>query len=235
MLFIGSAVLPPSLPALADDASIGLSLAPLLGRHEESGLRANIAPVPIPIVQVRGRKGSVELSAEGLPFTLPIDAHSDPQSSSTRLSFFDAVLRAYVPGDRFSAGIGALVYNQTTIYGPPADVVNASRVAGARYEIGVGLLRDVRRLRLLLDLMPNMHGDVYFRPSLLGGREFRTAEAGSQVELQLQGSSQHGPLRLEYGVRYIDYVTKFVKGNSLADRNVGLLPFITFFYRMGRS
>lgn len=221
------------LAALADDASVGLSLAPLLGRHEESGLTSQSASIPIPILQVRGRRGSVELFAEGLPVSLPIDERGSVQSFSTRLTFFDAILRAYARDDRFSAGVGTLVYDQTTSY-TPSSVIDASRVAGARYEIGIGLLRDARRLRLLIDLMPNMQGDVHQHLPARGSGEVKSVEAGSQVELELQVLNERGPLRFEYGARYVNYVTKFTRDGTLADRNVGLLPFITFVYRIGR-
>ncbi len=47
--------------------------------------------------------------------------------------------------------------------------------------------------------------------------------------------NERGPLRLEYGVRYLNVVTKATQDCLLVDRNVGVLPFVTFNFGIGRS
>jgi len=229
--------------ALADDASFGVSLAPLLGRHVESGLRTALPPLPIPILHARGRVGAVEVYAEGLPESPSIDEVNGSQRLSTRLSFFDAVVRGYGRGDRVSLGIGELIYNQATRYdidvGSRArpnvlSTLNTSRVVGARYELGLSLARMPEALRFLVDVEPAMHGVVNVgSPFSFEGTQ-ALGESGSQVEMQVRAHSYRGPLEFGYGLRYLNYVTKFDSGGALADRNTGFLPYVTVGYHVGR-
>jgi len=217
--------------ARADDASLGVSLAPLIGTHEETGLKETVPPIPIPILQARGRIGNVELFVESFPSSPQIvEGGGRSEQLSTNLAFFDAVIRGYALRDHLSVGVGELVYNQSTTYTPPGTV-DASRVVGGRYELGFGLLRDAPKLRLFVDLMPSLSGTVH--ASLVDG--FRPAaqpEAGSQVEVQLRSDHVHGAFEFDYGARYVNYTAKFVRGGSLADLNTGILPFATFAYRI---
>ena len=217
--------------ACADDASLGVSLAPLIGTHEETGLKDSVPPIPIPILQARGRLSNVELFVESFPFSPNIvEGGGRTEHLSTNLAFFDAVIRGYVLQDRVSVGVGELVYNQSTTYAPPGTV-DASRVVGGRYELGVGLLRNARTLRLLVDLMPSLTGVIH-ATSPNGFRSANQPEAGSQVEVQLRSDHVHGPFEFDYGARYVNYTAKFVHGGSLADLNTGVLPFATFAYHI---
>lgn len=229
--------------AAADGASFGLSLAPLLGRHVESGLRTALPAVPIPILHVRGRAGPAEIYAEGLPGSPRIDESNGPERLSTHIAFFDAVVRGYVARDRLSVGIGELVYNQATRYNVDegsllrpriVSAINSSRVVGLRYELGLGLLRHSNAVRLLVDLEPEMHGTINFGSPFALDRTTAVGESGSQVEVQVRASAVRGPLEFGYGLRYINYATKFDSGGALADRNTGFLPYITAAYHIGR-
>lgn len=217
--------------ACADDASVGVSLAPLFGTHEETGLKESVPPIPVPILQARGRLSNVELFVESFPFSPQIvEGGGGSEQLSTNLAFFDAVIRGYALHDRVSAGLGELIYNQSTTYTPPGTV-DASRVVGGRYELGVGLLRDARKLRLFVDLMPSLTGAIHATfPN--GFRPPDQPEVGSQVEVQLRPDHVHGAFEFDYGARYVNYTAKFVHGGSLADRNTGILPFATFAYRI---
>ncbi len=227
--------------ARADDASLGVSLAPLLGRHVESGLRATLPPLPIPILHVRGRVGAAEIYAEGLPGSPNIDEVDGPVRLSTHIAFFDAVVRGYLPGDRVNLGIGELIYNQATRYDVevgsrirPLSAVNTSRVVGTRYELGFGLARDPNAVRFLIDLEPVMHGIINFGSPFRFERTRARGETGAQVELQVRARTIRGPIEFGYGLRYINYATRFDAGGTLADRNTGFLPYITAAYHIGR-
>ncbi len=230
LIAIAAALVTPT-NARADDASIGVSLAPLIGVHEETTLRESLPPIPIPILQARGRLDNVELFVESFPFSPQIvEGSRNTQQLSTNLAFFDAVMRGYVLRDRVSLGVGELIYNQSTTYSPPGTI-NASRVVGGRYELGVGLLPAPRKLRLLVDLMPSLSGTIH--TTFPGGvRAPDRNEAGSQVEIQLRSEHVHGRFEFDYGARYVNYVTHFVQDGSLADRNTGVLPFATFAYHV---
>jgi hypothetical protein len=67
-LFLAVALFVP-VTARADDASVGVSLAPLFGTHEETGLKETVPPIPIPILQARGRLTNVEIFVESFPFS----------------------------------------------------------------------------------------------------------------------------------------------------------------------
>jgi len=228
-------------PVLAADASLGVSLAPLLGRHVESGLRAALPPLPIPILHVRGRVGAAELYVEGLPDSPSIDEVDGPIRLSTHIAFFDAVVRGHLPGDRVNLGIGELIYNQATRYDielgsriRPLSAVNTSRVVGARYELGFGLTRNPDAVRFLIDLEPAMHGIINFGSPFRFERTRARGETGAQVEMQVRGRTIRGPVEFGYGLRYINYATRFDSGGALADRNTGFLPYITAAYHIGR-
>jgi hypothetical protein len=227
--FIIAAFLP--VAACADDASLGVSLAPLVGSHEETGIKDSVPPIPIPILQARGRLTNVELFVESFPFSPNIvEGGGRTEQLSTNLAFFDAVLRGYALHDRLSVGVGELIYNQSTTYTPPGTV-DASRVVGGRYELGVGLLRSAHALRLIVDLMPSLTGVIH-ATSPNGFRGVGQPEAGSQVEVQLRSDHVHGAFEFDYGARYVNYTAKFVHGGSLADLNTGVLPFATLAYHI---
>jgi len=210
-------------PALAA-TDLGLNLGPLIGTHSDTQGSTRVTPVPIPILEFRQRSGNLELFIEGLPLG-PEIGENGSQQSSTALTFFDGTLRAYLAGNRIYAGVGELVYNQTTTSNGPFHEVDRSRVVGGRYEIGAALTRD-RRLRLQLDLMPHVSGNV--EGKLINGFSATAVEIGSQFETQLTYEVPGKYTSLRYGVRYINYATQFTFNHSLADRNVGFLPSVAF-------
>jgi len=218
--------------AAADDASLGLSLAPLIGTHSEPTFRETVPAIPIPIVQARARVSGAELFVESFPASPAIVEGVGRQPRlSTNLTFLDGVVRGYALGDRLSAGIGGLVYNQATSY-EPGGQVDASRVAGARYELGAGLLPNPSVLRLQVDLMPSLRGTIRTTLPFIAHVPDRP-ETGSQVEVQAIVRHVHGAFEFSYGARYVDYVAKFDRGGGLADRNCGVLPFITLAVHVG--
>jgi hypothetical protein len=224
--------------ASADDGpsgKIALSIAPLVGQHVESNLVTSTDGVPIPILQIDGRYHGFELFAESLPGSPTITASSqDYRSLSTRLAFFDAVVRGYDPSRRFWIGAGEIVYNQSTYYLPFEDL-SQSRVVGGRYELGSGLSRNPERIRFWVDFMPGMQGNVFQKYGSSNDSFSRSyAEHATQFESQLAVNNTHGRVTLSYGVRYLNYVAKITRFDELADKNTGFLPYATFAYNFGK-
>ncbi len=205
--------------ARADETggAIGLSLAPLIGTHTESGLETKPPIVPIPILEATGRFHRVELFAESLPGSPAINIGVDTQANdqlSTHLAFFDGVVRYYDASDRFWAGTGEIIYNQDTRYTQHFDfrdhiTADASRVVGGRYEIGAGLFRNPERVRFFVDLMPALNGVISYEDNFYGRRGLASQpEHGAQFESNLAITNAHGPFAFRYGVRYVNYTAR---------------------------
>lgn len=78
------------------ETDVGLTLGPLIGSHDEGNGGKQVAPVPIPILELRQRSGSFEIFLESLPIAPPItQSNGTPDQSSTSLTFrqdgFDCV------------------------------------------------------------------------------------------------------------------------------------------------
>jgi len=114
------------------------------------------------------------------------------------------------------------------------SAVNSSRVVGARYELGFGLARNPDAVRFLIDLEPAMHGVINFGSPFRFEHPSARGESGAQVEMQVHARTIRGPIEFGYGLRYINYSTRFDAGGALADRNTGFLPYITAAYHIGR-
>jgi hypothetical protein len=63
---------------------------------------------------------------------------------------------------------------------------------------------------------------------------FNAPETGSQVDASITAGRRLGPYSLVYGLRYINYIARFDRSGSLADRNTLLLPFVGFERAIGR-
>ena len=224
--FYGAAILVLSIwlalsrPCAAGQTAIDLSAGPLLGTHAEIGAVDTIAPVPIPILSLSHRESIVELYIEGLPVSPPISSASGVENLTTHLTFANGVIRAYLFGDRISLGAGETIYNQDSTYSP-FRVVDTSRVVGGRYELAIHPLPRPE-LRVAFDVDPVLTGNV---TGIYRGR-FTTRpapERGSQVDVNAGYRREFRITQLEYGIRYINYVSHFTRTGALAARNTGFL------------
>ena len=144
-----------TLRALADSTTTaGISIVFVHGQHTEQGGSARAPLVPAPVLSVSHRMRGFEIFAEGIP---PL--HSYPVGTNTlgihsiSLSYAQATTRYWNRSRTLGAGVGETLYNQQTDYlgwASPAfsnGQYDASRVAGARYEIVAALpLRGSRAL-----------------------------------------------------------------------------------------
>jgi hypothetical protein len=62
---------------------------------------------------------------------------------------------------------------------------------------------------------------------------FNAPETGSQVDGSIAAGRRFGPYSIVYGLRYINYLARFNRDGSLADRNTLLLPFVGFERTLG--
>ncbi len=214
--------------ATAGETEVGLSLGPLVGVHDEPGAVSHVPPIPLPIVDASYRSGPAGIAVEGFPFALPIQETNAVQQLDTHLAFFDAMARGYVANLAWF-GIGELAYNQRTLYAPEG-YIDASRVAGVRFEMGADALGD-RSLHASVAVAPNLNGTLtQIGP---GGRQIGASERGSQTEFRIWRDRAFARGRFSYGVRYVNYVARFNDG-ALADRNTGVIPFVRYAVRFGR-
>lgn len=220
--------------ARAAETAIDLSVGPLIGTHAEDGSRDSVASEPIPILALSHRESFAEFFIEGLPVAPSIASTSANQSISTQLTFENVLVRAYAFHDRFSAGVGETIYNQRSTY-EPGGGIDASRVVGGRFEIAGRPLAN-QHLRIAFDLVPVLHGLVLpSYPSAPDRRFAPQVERGTQTEFDIGYRRNHGNAQFAYGVRYINYVSHFTRTGELSDRNAGVLPYVTYGVRFGRS
>jgi hypothetical protein len=224
-VFVTAALYCCPAPALAE-TEVGISLAPLIGSHDEGKGPSRVAPIPIPILEIRQRTGIFEIFVEGLPFSPSIAQSNGTQQLSTSLTFVDGVLRVYA--DRFYAGVGEMIYNQSTSYLPSGEV-DSSRVVGTRYEIGALVGKD-RRFRAKFDYMPRLIGEVQGR---LGALRLNLPETGTQVEGRVDYVVPHPRSAVRYSLRYVNYIARASTTFALSDHNVGVIPSVTFLWKFG--
>ena len=228
-----------AIRAIADSTTAGVSIVLVHGQHTEQGGAADAPLIPAPVLSVSQRMRRFEFFAEGIP---PLRSY--PVGTNTlgiqaiSLSFAQATARYWNRYGTLGAGVGDTLYNQQTTYLGWASPTfsngqyDASRVAGARYELLGNLpLAGGRAVEASLAVNPSLHGRAgWTNYETVSGATTTYAlpsasERGSQIEAILQLCRQTGRLRWRYGVRYLNYVAHFDDG-SLADRNVFLMPFI---------
>lgn len=238
--------------ARADDRpTIGLTLNASTGTHEEATGRQNVPPLPIPLLDLRVPFKRLELEIEGVPSIGPVGYNSGITSASrtTRISYGFGTLRYRIPNTHWSAGVGAILYNQETVttqtsiipcLNPcmPATVNvsedDRSRVGGMRYEIGYGVqLSERRSLSLQIGVTPVMHATIHEYISSFN-RTFDSPERASQIDAQVRYAVRSPGIIWAYGIRYINYVAQFESNGALSDRNTLVMPFAGASFPLGR-
>jgi hypothetical protein len=238
--------------ARADDRpSIGLTLNASTGTHEEATGRQNVPLLPIPLLDLRVPFKRFEFEVEGVPSIGPVGYNSGIAAASrtTKISYAFGTLRYRIPNTRWSAGLGAILYNQETVTSqivtgscgpppctPPSSTItedDRSRVGGIRYEIGYAIPLSQRRLlSLQVGVTPSMHSTIHEFISSFN-RMFDAPESASQVDGQLRFSVQTAGTTWAYGIRYINYLAHFDSNGALSDRNTLIMPFVGAFFSLG--
>ena len=220
----------------------GITANFLTGKHDTGNGIDKLNLVPLPLAEVDGRYQRTTLHIEALPgVTFGYDDGLGG-TQYTRLSIVNVVLRQSVRGGVF-VGAGQTVYNQRTDYGvahSPFVANQASRVTGARFEVGYGRrILGRGRLECVAAINPIMHGveRTELRPFFRYGRAIVSGERAVQVDTALRLSRPLGPGELLYGIRYLNYASRYdVQGRrddrSLADRNVGIMPLLGYRLRL---
>ncbi len=237
--------------ARADDRpSIGLTLNASIGTHEERTGRERVPLLPIPLLDVRVPFKHFEVEVEGVPSIGPVGYGSSVAAAtrSTKISYVFGTLRYHVPNTRWSAGLGAILYNQETVTAQtttlpclnpctPAPFTvteyDRSRVGGMRYEIGYAIpLSPVGSLSLQIGLTPVMHATIHEALSPFN-QTLDEPERASQFDGQLRYAQQTRGVTWAYGVRYINYLAHFEGNGALSDRNSLLMPFAGLSFPLG--
>lgn len=127
--------------------------------------------------------------------------------------------------------------------------VDASRVPGMRFEVlsewAAGkngwLAVDIAvtpSMHAVVHTNDEMHTTMVPRPpfGVFGSFKYSYSlpETGSQVDGSLTAGHRFGSYSLLFGVRYINYIARFDRTGTLADRNTLLLPFVGFERAIGR-
>jgi hypothetical protein len=231
-------------PAAADPSSttVGITLNPIAGGYHES-FNDTIAlpPIPVPFLEASHRFSNFEITAYGLPPTVPIPYTDAIQSTAAlRLTILDATFRVWDKRGRFGIGAGETIYNQTTHYDvavdvPDTDEIQYSRVVGAHYELiartplhGGTLEASLRYAPVLLGTQTTTYGNgapTHFDP-----------ERGEQIDTTVRYVHRAGPRgETVAGVRYVNYTAAYdVPARPLSDRNCGLLVTFGYLWKLGR-
>jgi hypothetical protein len=248
--------------ARAGETTVGLTLNATIGTHSEGANDTETLPlVPAPIFSIEHTQGRFSVFLEGLPPIGPV-AFSDPgpaHATGTKLSLFDGALRYTLPGTRLWVGLGATLINQATsyhtVYVEPIpgsytiteiyDRVDASRLAGARFEAGANLWTDGRqRVDVSVATSPRMHtliratGTENYSstnpnmPPASYGLSESDAETASLLDAQARWSFLRGRSTWTVGLRYINHAATFDYDGSEADRNRLVLPFVGWSTRL---
>ena len=221
---------------------LGVTLNPVLGgTHRSFNDVTHVPPVPIPLLEVRGRYGPFEIDLGGLPPLASVRSQDAREGrTSTTLSLLSGVVRVWDPLHRFSAGIGQTLYNQSTHYLDPVEIAGTgetqfSRVTGLTYQFGYSIPYHRSRFEATFDYAPGMHGTqytLYDNPGYLGRVN---PERAVQIDTAVRYThpvGRNGDISL--GLRYINYTASYAQaGGGLSDRNVGLLPVFGYRVRLG--
>jgi hypothetical protein len=232
-------------PAWSDELSteIGLTLNPIVGGvHESFNDLTHVPPVPIPLAELRGRYGPFEVDLEGLPPVASVRSYDPIEGhTSTVLSLFEGIARVWDPLHRFSAGIGQTLYNQSTHYSDPLDIVGTSetqfsRVTGVMYQAGYDVPYHRGHFEAVFNFAPAMLGTQFTIFDIAHYAPRIDPERAEQIDTAVRYThpvGRHGEMML--GLRYINYTARYDEpSGGLSDRNVGLLPVIGYRTRIGR-
>jgi hypothetical protein len=204
------------------DTQVGIQAFVLSGKHTEPKVSISGAGAGA-LFQVDQRWQSMELHLEGIPTVATATVNFQDGPATANIGVFDATLRFKVDKlGRLWLGAGSQIYAQQT---PVVSLnqVNASRLAGSRYEIITRLpLRSNRFVEAQLAGMPHLSGIVYQTTTF--SSQFRTVasapETASMIDLTAAYGIRHGKTEYLFGVRSINFTATFPSGRE-ADRNVG--------------
>ncbi len=226
-----------------DRPSIGLTLNASIGTHEEKSGREQVPLLPIPLLDLRVPIKHFEVEVEGVPSIGPIGYNSGISAATrtTKISYVFGTLRYHIPDTRWSAGLGAILYNQETVTSQTFPAAcpggcstsqtvtiaesDRSRVGGMRYEIAYAIpLSDFRSLSLQIGLVPVMHAVIHESVSPFN-QNLDEPERASQVDGQLRYTVETRAASWSYGIRYVNYLAHFEQNGALSDRNTLIMPF----------
>jgi hypothetical protein len=237
--------------AVADETGATISIAGTHGTHRESGEVVTAPLVPAPILRITHKHRQYELLVEALPPIGPIGvANNGLGMQNVSLSYGDASLRYWNRAGTLAVGIGETLYNQSTQYLLGESnyfrntVIDASRVAGVRYEF-VGRIPAAHGdfTEAFVSVNPRLHGRLSWTrqltiTNLRTGQPITVPpyttpsvyELGSEVGAGVRYVHRSGPNEISVGVRYLNYVARFADGsvNDFADANSFILPYISF-------
>jgi hypothetical protein len=232
-------------PAAADTfgGAIGITLNPILGGiHDSYNDTIHLPPIPVPLLEGNVHFSNLELTAYGLPPTIPIPYTDAIQGSvALRLSILNATLRVWDPTGHFAIGAGELVYNQSTNYaradgnaltGTGAET-QYSRIAGAHYEVAARLPILADRLEVELDYAPVLLG-TQVSTYTDGSPTLYNPERGEQIETNVQFTHHVGRhTDMIFGVRYVNFTAAYdVPSKPLSDRNAAVLPSFGYLWHL---
>jgi hypothetical protein len=134
-----------------------------------------------------------------------------------------------------------------TTFSSSNRVVDSSRVAGARYEMQAAFNLGTAPFTAALALTPTMHAIIrsgfFYEDTVtsgLGNHFYKESwsqnapETASEVDASISSARSFGSFRVSYGLRYLNYISRYDRSHALADRDTLLLPFIGVERRLGR-
>ncbi len=217
----------------AQAGEFDLGLQALFGNegHVEPGNNARVNyPVPFGVADVTF--AHVEISGELVPLpSIPISSAPTGIHSIT-LSYFDGSVRYWLPGDRWALGIGETLWNQQTEYLGAPHQYDASRGAGARYEIANRIpLGSGNAIESILATSPAIHAELSYAYNEPGYVTAPVPEREAQVDAQVAFVRATGHWRIKFGARYMNMTATFPDG-SFADANHVAGLFATALYAL---
>ncbi|MGB6060921.1 MAG: hypothetical protein WBG27_04395 [Candidatus Aquilonibacter sp.] len=205
-------------PALADDLALGVEVFGGNETHIETGNNASVySPVPLAVLDAHVNR--FEITGEWLPLpSIPISNNPNGIHSIT-LNYLDGSVRYWVAPNRWALGIGETLWNQQTEYLYMPVAYDASRGAGARYELVNSIpLRTGVALQTSVAAAPTIHAILSYTYGAPGYWSAPISEQEAQVDVQVAVVQSVKRWRLKYGLRYTNLTAKFPNG-SFADAN----------------
>lgn len=216
----------------AADTLVGVQAIAISGQHlDPSGdLNGSGAGAFFQIVQ---RWKGLRIHLEGVPVLATSHADSPRYGVLTQsFGLFNGVVS--VPIDRSRhiwAGLGSGILAQRTPYvNAPYrgwDSINASRLAGTRYELQGRWNAGTGFWDATFAGLPRMHGNDFITThSPFGVRQRSEGETAGMTDIMVDYGLRHGPFEYALGVRWINFSANYDNGVP-ADRNIGAGPTLT--------
>lgn len=168
-------------------------------------------------------RGRFSLHAEGIPpVSLPQRASQTYGQATPQLSVFNGAARLAIgPAGEWWGGFGATVINQKTPL-PAQQQVVASRLAGARYEVGLRrTLGAARFLEVQFGGAPHLTGGDIYTYSDGVTPDVHKPEVAAEEDATVAFGVRRAHSELLFGLRSINFSAKFTRSGAAADRNNG--------------